>query len=86
MFIFTKEMKHFQTITKNLLKLVQFSPIWTKLCQNVPNMISIFFSKPEGPRYPNKGVNEDFFKNKFKLFCIGPGPGPARPGPARPRT
>ena len=45
---------------KTLLKKVQFSPIWTKLCQNVPNMIIKKLSKPEGPRYPNKVVNEDF--------------------------
>ena len=50
--------------TKNGLKWVQFSPIWTKLCQNFANMISKKNSKPEGPRQSNKGVNEDFFSKK----------------------
>ena len=44
----------------NLLKLVQFSPIWTNICQNCANMMIKFISKPEGHHYPNKGVNEDF--------------------------
>ena len=28
-------------------------------------MISKDFSKPEGLKYPNKGLNEDFFLEKF---------------------
>ena len=50
---------------KNPLKQVQFSPIWTKLCQNFANMIIKKKSKPEGHHYPNKGVNEDFFPKIF---------------------
>ena len=56
---------------KNPLKQVQFSPIWTKLCPKIANMISNFFSKPEGLKYPNKGLNEDFLEkdpNKFPFF------------------
>ena len=44
---------------KNPSKQGQFSPIWTKLCPKIANMIIQTFSKPEGLTYPNKGLNED---------------------------
>ena len=55
---------------KNGLKLGQLSPIWTKLCQNFPNMINKIFSKPEGSRYPNKEVNEEFVFQKNQNLGI----------------
>ena len=60
-----------KTSTKrtNLLKQVQFSPIWTKLCQHFANMIIKLLPKSEGHHYPNKGVNEVFFSKKNeKIF------------------
>ena len=61
--------KIFKKKNENLLKSVQFSPIWTKLCQNVPTIIIKILTKPEGPKYPNKVLNEGFFclqKNVFE--------------------
>ena len=48
---------------KNPLKQGQLSPIWTKLCRISSHMIIQKLSKPEGLKYPNKGLDEDFFRN-----------------------
>ena len=51
---------------KNPLKQGQSSPIWTKLCPKIANMIIQKFSKPEGLKYPNKGLNRDFLLKKIR--------------------
>ena len=66
--IYGNLMKKCKKKWKNGLKWVQFSPIWTKLCQSFSNMIIQILSKPEGHHYPNKEVNEDFFLKKKRFF------------------
>ena len=62
--IFTNLVKKYSKKNENLLKSVQFSPIWTKLCQNFPTIIIKILTKPQGPKYPNKVLNEGFFSLK----------------------
>ena len=49
---------------KNHLKQGQFNLIWTKLCRILANMIIQFVSKPEGLKYPNKGLFKEFYPPK----------------------
>ena len=78
--IISKQLSHqYSCLTQNMskrkngLKQVQFSPIWTKLCQILANLISKICSKPEGPQQSNKGVNEEIiFQNNSKIFLNFP--------------
>ena len=48
---------------KTPLEQGHLSPIWTKLCRILANMIIQTNSKPEGLKYRNKGVNEVLLEN-----------------------